>query len=371
MIKEININDYYIEIAGIKIKIKKSNAVSDAIIEDLNAVAKAEDNYDIYIEIIEEKLKGYKAKIFSAKGSMNFNESTYFVDYLPNVNYYIENLFNNKSVQLYINSNKSNLKTKLKSYYSSKRIMAKNTILSYSLFWYVFHIVLLRNKKSFLHAGVVDINGMATIITGTGGCGKTSTLFKILEEKDNKYLAEDFGIIDSTAFTYYNPKPVSIYASDMEFGQSLLTNYFTQFSIKEKFLWSLKRNFLKINPMIKARPDILMDNKISKKIKIKNVIYFVRTNDTKITIKNININDLTERVLDASMRELKTFNELVLLIKANAPVQYNIPSFEDIRMQTKSIYEKAFEQTNNKIIYIPHKTKPNDLVDYLKNAGLV
>ncbi len=70
------------------------------------------------------------------------------------------------------------------------------------------------------------------------------------------------------------------------------------------------------------------------------------------------------------MRELKTLNELMLLIRANAPVEYNIPSFEEIRSQTKEIYEKALGYTNNKIVYIPHKTKPEDLVNFLKDKEL-
>jgi len=365
-------NNFYIEIAGIKIKIKNTNLVANEIIKDLKAIKHENDSeYDICLEIKDDKLKNYQATVFSAKGSMNFNKNEYFVDYLSDVNYIVKNLFTNEAIEIQINCSKSSLKKKVKQLYSSKTIMSKNTILSYALFWYVLHMALLKEEKSFLHAGIVDLNGKATIITGTGGCGKTSTLFKILEDSNSKYIAEDFGIIDKEGFTYYNPKPVSIYASDMEFGQNILKNYFIKFSNKEKIIWSLKRNILKINPMIKAVPSLLMNNRISQKSKIENVIYFVRNNNEVISMQNINKNDLAERVLDASMRELKTLNELILLMRANAPIEYNIPSFEDIRMQAKDIYMNAFEETNNKIIYIPHKTKPDDLVGYLKENGLI
>lgn len=365
-------NNYFVEIAGLRIKIKHINNVSLKIIEDLNAKKDNDNNsYDIALNIVNKNIKDYKATIFSAKGSMNFNADAYFVDYLFDVNYIVKNIFNNKNIDITINTSKSSLKKKIKSLFSNKALMMKNTILSYSLFWYILHIKLLQKNKSFLHAGVFDLNGNASIITGTGGCGKTSTLFKILEDKDSSYIAEDFGIIDKNGYTYYNPKPVSIYASDMEFGQSILTNYFNKFTNSEQWIWSIKRNLLKINPMIKSKPNLLMDNKICQKSKIKNVIYFVRNNNQSLKIEDIKLNELTERILDASMRELKTLNELIQLIRANAPLSFNIPSFEDIRYQTKEIYLEAFKDTNNKIIYIPHKTKPDELVQYLKDKEII
>lgn len=365
-------DNYFVEIAGIVIKIKNTNEVATEIINDLNAVKDNDKRiYDIAIEVFSDKIQDYKPIIFSAKGSMNFNKNEYFVDYLSDINYVIKNIFSNDKIDIKINSNKSSLKKKIKSLYTNKNIMTKNIILSYSLFWYVLHIKLIKENKSFIHAGIMDINGYASIIAGTGGCGKTSTLFKILEDENSTYIAEDFGIIDSDGCAYYNPKPVSIYASDMEFGQSILKDYFNKFSKKEQMVWSLKRSMLKLNPMIKAKPDLLMGNKISLKSKIKNVIYFVRNNDNKISLNDISLNELTERILDASIRELKTLNELIQLMRANAPTDYNIPSFEDIRNRTKKIYLKAFENTNNKIIYIPHKTKPDDLVNYLKEQELI
>ena len=66
------------------------------------------------------------------------------------------------------------------------------------------------------------------------------------------------------------------------------------------------------------------------------------------------------------MRELKTLNELIMLIRANAPLGYDIPSVDNIREETKEVYLKAFSTTNNKILYIPHKTKPDEILIYLK-----
>jgi hypothetical protein len=365
-------NVFFVDIAGVTIKIMGNNAVSKAIINDLGArLVPNKTNCHISIEISDNNIKEYQAKVFSAKGSMNFNEYGYFVDYMHEVNYLIEHLFDSKDVNIKINVNKKGLKKRIKQFLGDKKVIEKNAILSYSLFWYVLHFELSKHSKSFIHAGVFESKNGATIIAGTGGCGKTSTLFKILENNEVKYMSEDFGIIDSNGFCYYNPKPVSIYASDMEFGQSILQNFYKSFSISEKFIWRFKRIILGINPMIKAKPDKLMNGRIVEKSKIKNVLYFVRNNDLNLRVEKIKKASLVERVVDSSMRELKTFNELLLLIRANAPHEYNIPSFGDVRKQSKEICFEAFANTQNKIIYIPHKTSPEVLVSFLMENELI
>ena len=368
--------NYSTNIAGINIGIESGNTNSSLvkkISHDLEATKTKNENNDIIISFHKKEFENYKPDIYSAKGSMNFNKNQFYVDYLSEISYIVENLFidtNNTIVA--INPDKKNIKKSLRQLFTVDKLeTVKNSILSYSLFWYVFHIKLLQQKKAFIHAGIADTNGEATVIAGTGGCGKTSTLFKILEDENKNYIAEDFGIIDENANTYYNPKPVSIYASDMEFGQSILKNFYNNFSKKEKLLWTIKRKLLKRNPMIKAKPSKLMENRITKQSKIKNTIYFIRNNDSKISIKEIELQELVERTLDASMRELKTLNELLLLMHSNAPIEYSIPSFEKIRKQTEKIYKQCFSRTHNKILYIPHKSKPNEIVNFLHNEGIL
>ena len=223
---------YFVKIAEIVIKIPQINEVSKRIINDLNAKKGNDtDRYDICINVSND-LGKYRPLIYPAKGSMNFNEKEYFVNYLSSINYVVSNLFNNDCINIEVNLKNRSLKTIINSFFQSKSVFQSNEILSYSLFWYVLHLKLLQKGKAFLHAGIFSSNNKASIIAGTGGCGKTSTLFKILEDKSTKYISEDFGIIDIESYSHYSPKPVSIYASDMEFGQKILHDYFNIFSNK-------------------------------------------------------------------------------------------------------------------------------------------
>lgn len=367
---------YFIEIANIGIEIKNDCDITKEIIKEFKAYeASKVNNVDITIESKQNLYEEYNPTVHTAKGNMNFNISSYFMGYNKDVKYLVTNMFNNKSVRIsFKTSNSLDLKRILKNLYrldfnNSKTY--KNIVLSYSLFLYVLHIILLRKNLSFIHSGVFVSNNQCTVFVGTSGCGKTSTTFKILEDINSKYMADDYGIIDSNGFAYYNPKSISIYASDMEYGQKILGEYFLKLSTFEQIKWKLKRYIFKQNPMLKVPPEDVVGTRISKKHKINNVLYFVRNEDDNISIKNIDLEELCERALDATMRELKTLNEVIHLIKANAPTNYNIPSFEDIRNQTKDVYKKAFENTNNKIVYIPHKTTPDELVSFLNKQGLV
>ena len=365
--------EYHCKIGPLLLKLHSNNSVSKHIISDLDAVdEQAQEGVDIEVFIDGNEVhEHYKPDVFSAKGSMNFNENEFFVGYLDEIDYTVKNLFGSGKVDILIDHDKTNIKKKLKSLYKKRISIEKDVILSYSLLWYVAHLALLKKKSAFVHSGVFKSDKGATIITGTGGCGKTSTLFKILEDEQYSYLAEDFGIIDSEGYTYFNPKPVSVYASDVEFGQAILKNYFTKFSLKEKLLWFLKRKIARLNPMRKIPPIELMDQRIGQKTRIRNVLYFIRNSDDSLSIADVSPEDLAERVLDASARELKTLNELLLLMRSNAPKKYNIPSFEDVTDETRRLYIEIFNQTNRKIIYIPHRTSPEVLTRYLRDHGLI
>lgn len=371
-------NKYLTEIAGVRILIVNTNKLSEMIIKDLQA--KTYKNNIDQVKAIDLILKfnssfsEYTPTVYSAKGTMNFNEDEFFVGYIKGIRYKVKNLFNDKTVEVAINTSKDNLKKIIKNLLTfefNSINTHKNNTLSYSLFWYILHIILLRKGKAFIHAGVFSKNSLGTIIAGTGGCGKTSTLFNILENKEFKYIAEDFGIVDIGGNAYFNPKPVSIYASDMEFGQKILQDYYYKLNLSEKLVWNLKKSIFKLNPMIKGIPHKVMDDRVIGSAKLQNVLYFIRNNDVQISHYQVSTGELVERVLFSSMREFKVLQELLWLMRANAPSTYNIPSFSEIEEQTKNIYINTFSETQNYIVIIPHKTKPADLTNYLKLQKLI
>jgi len=364
---------YYCRIGEVLIKIHNTNNLTSLVIKDLGpGLEETQAEPDIELIIDDSQVHThYAPKIYSAKGSMNFTESEFFVGYLNELDYSVQNLFNDVSTVVRIDKEKRNIKKTVKSLYKGKLNIEKDQILSYALFWYIMHLSLLKKGSAFIHAGVLNSKNGATIITGTGGCGKTSTLFKILENTEYSYIAEDFGIVDKNGITYYNPKPVSVYASDTEFGQTILRDHVATSPIWEKILWKVKRRIFRQNPMKKIPPEDLLKGRVSKQARVSQILYLIRNNDSEIAWEEVTSSELAERVLDASMRELKTLNELLLLMRANAPESFLIPSFHEIREETRRVYSRAFDTADKKIVYIPHKTAPADLTKYLHENRLI
>ena len=366
------------KIGKIIVSIIGTDKTYDLVSKELDAKEDGSDStcFDICLNINEKtNFIGYKPKIFSAKGKMNFNESEFYVDYLRDFSYSVKGLFKKKNhvVNVDINAKQITIVDVIKSFLVSKTEKVKNSILSYSLFWYLIHVQLLKINGSFVHSSVIynSKTNKSLLITGTGGCGKTSIIIELLNNNYFYYVAEDFGIVDSDGNTFFNPKAISIYATDIEHGQSQLKEYFNSLSIKEKAVFFLKRRIFKMNPLFKISPHILFKNKIKNKSKIEHVIYFSRRDVSQFEILNISYDKFINRILNASMRELKTLNELLMLMNANAPDSYLIPSFEEIQQKTRSVYSKAFLNTKNKLLIIPHKSTPNEVLDFLKEQSII
>lgn len=365
-------DSYYVEIAGIILKLKPENSIAKKIINDLGAIKESRNRQvDIAFEFFKYNNSNYIPKIFSAKNNFHFNEKEFYSNYLNDIEYLIANLFVKDTVTIKVRNKKKSLFKYLRKLISENEESIKNQILSYSLLWYVVYIRLLQINKTFVHACAFELNNQTTLICGTGGCGKTSTLFKILEENNSFYLSEDFGIINDKGYTYFNPKPISIYASDIEYNLKTLKSSLNFLSFNQKIRWILKRYLLKRNPMIKINPTTLLKNRVKQKLKINNTIYFVRCADNKFTIQDIKINELVNRILYSSMRELKGLGEITNLILSNAPNTFNIPSFDGLKNKSKLIYESTFSKTNNFILHIPFKATPKEIIDFLKKNNIL
>lgn len=360
-----------IEIAGIIIKINISNEISNLVANDLDAVEKSEFNkFDIEININQSKDFDYKV---ISGNNLKFTHAAYINKFLPNLDYVIENLFLNKPTILNIDLKSSkSIKNKLKTILYGKNIIEKNIILSYSLFWYIFQIKLMQFNKTFLHAGIFSDNEENAIaITGTGGGGKTSTLFNILEDSKYNYLSEDFGIIDTDGYTYYNPKPISIYETDMRFNPKVLGKAYSLLTQKEKLLWSFQVKYLKRDPIVKMNPKTLLNDRIAQKAKLKKVVYVIRENRKEFEYQSISKEELSQRSLNVALREFKTIYEILTLLNANKPKEYdNIPTFDTFKNDLMQLYLKTFSKTQNFILKIPYKRTPEDVVIYLKKHGL-
>ena len=356
-----------VNIAGLNIEIDTTNIIGRLIAEELGAIEVGENNINISINFDKINLD-YKV---TSGNNCKFNKDGFFYKSLYPLKYQITNLFNDDTTKIDIEFVYKNIKAKLQSFLYGKNNLEKNTILSYSLFWYVLQLELLKINKTFLHAGIFSKDGEAIAITGTGGSGKTSSLFKVLEDKKYKYLAEDFGIIGKDIKTYYNPKPLSIYETDIKFNPKILNKTYDFLDSKQKILWDIQVKYLKRDPIIKVNPKKLLNEQIEEQALLKKVLYYLRTDTRSIKINNISKEELAERSLNVALREFKIFFEIFTLLNANKKSDYNFLTVNDIIKNMRNLYIDIFSKTENYLIEIPFKETPDNIVNFLNDKGII
>lgn len=368
----LKMNNIY-SLGPINIKLIGKNELFNLLAKELKPVKNKKNlNIDLQIKILNsgEKIQ-FKPKYFS--GNVFFDEDNILRKNIG-FSYLIKQLFNFESVtELIISPNYRKDKIyKLIDYLRSflrqsafiNRVdQIKSIIMSYSVFWYIFHILLLKKKFAFLHASILDLNGSGIILTGTGGCGKTSTAFKLLDNSNYKYLSEDYGIISDNGKAFFNPKYMAIYGTDVRYGQKLLVEYINKkMSSIDRFQWNFML-YRKRNPLRKVSPiRILGLNRISRKVKVRDIFFLSRFNTKEIQVKPISTNDLVERCVNAAFREIQILYELMNQIHSVGYKDNNISTISELKEKTRDIYKKCFENLNKKIIYLPNDASPNEII---------
>jgi len=282
-----------------------------------------------------------------------------------------ENLFNEGGCKIYMNEvNNFSLKGLLKK--MTETAINSRVEISYSLFWYVIQILLIRKKCSFIHAGVFSENYKATAFMGTGGSGKTSTMFQCLSRRETKYLAEDFGIIRNDGLVYLSPKTLSIYSSDIFGNNSILYDLQRSMTLVDKIKWKINKQVRSRNPMIKVpvfsffEPEKISDDSI-----LEQAFFITRCKSSKPSLESLKPEEVADRLTNVTLREMKKLVELLNLIKANAPFHYRYPSLEDFVLMIKSVYLGAFKDRNTFLLNVPFEYSPHEVQGYLISKGFL
>ena len=311
---------------------------------------------------------------------MNFNKSEYFVGYLEYLNYIVKHPFSSKKLSLHIQLKQQSISFRAKKKilslkkveFSNLNRLIKSFILSYAVFWNVYQLSLLKKNFSFIHGSSFQKDQNGFLLTGTGGSGKTSIGMELLKQKGIKYLSEDFAIIGSDGNSYYNPKSISLYRTDINEGDSITGQAIENLSPELKRKWKLLTSVSSQNQLVKIPPSLLFDNeKIGSSCKLNKLFYLTRENCTTISFNELSSDEFVERSIQASLVEMKFLNEVLKRIAANSPLTYPYKSDFQISEEMKNIYKKAISNSNCYIVHIPKKESAKNVVNYLIDKNLI
>jgi len=292
--------------------------------------------------------------------------------------YYTEGLFSDKTTHVFVSVSSQSFPRKIvelvRQFSSPSNLGGLNKIktrfASYTTLWPLIHFELLQTGCAFIHASVVDDGSSGTVITGTGGSGKTSTAFELLTDPEHTYLAEDFGIVSVEGTSFYSPRFATIYRSDYIHGQPDLVRYVeTELSGLDKAHWRIHAA-MGGDPKRKVLPEqILGEENLLNETNIEYAFYIVRTETDSITIDTINTDEFVERAARASLRELKRLYDLLCQAEATGDDTVQLPSIDTVLEQTKEVYTSCFEDVNTYVIHASPSCSPKNItreIEYLK-----
>jgi hypothetical protein len=239
-------------------------------------------------------------------------------------------------------------------------IFIPNAAASYSLLWYVITLSLARKSATFVHGAAFEQNGKAVLLAGSGGCGKTSTLLLALKQPNTRYLAEDFATLSTDGDVYYTPKTVTLYRSDVE--ASSLQNPGVNSSSFRRFAFLTRDK----NPKLKVSPNALVGSSLGTRCPLGLACMLVRTDASNFSLNPISVDELSWRIAQASMRELKPLAEILQMLSANAPHDYGFPSATDLEKRMLDTYHAVFSKADARLLVIPHKQPPSELIKFLQ-----
>jgi len=365
----------FYEIAEVVIAIEGSNECAEELRKyfEQEKIGSSNCTENFLIQVNMEDNIEERVEYWSLSKSIAFNEFEYRVNKKHFV-YSVSNLFNkNEKTILRINwKRKDSILNYLIGHLRPKGIgayknseMFVDSVMNYEVFLYVFPFVLMKYNKVFIHSGVITQGNEAVIMAGTSGCGKTSALMEFLNRSGCKYVADDFGILDSSGQAWFIPKKTAIYQSDAKYGNMHIVKALKNISLKEKFFWQVFK-LLGLNPRCRFSPyELFNEVGISKKAKLKKLVYLTRKNTKDFNKTSITHEEITERIMISSFRELKELNNILGNIRSDGDddIRVNYPAMEILQEQYKTILYEALKEVEVGLLELPINAVPSDIVD--------
>ncbi|MDD9942878.1 MAG: hypothetical protein OXU20_17695 [Myxococcales bacterium] len=305
---------------------------------------------------------GYEPTVFSAKQNFHFRPDEFYrKDPVPK---YVRGLFGGESVaqvRFGVRPPRPGVRQRVGNLVSTLRGRQQlNPVMNYAGFWGALHFALLRRDAAFFHAGMYATTQGAVALAGTGGSGKTSLLFTLLESRERTYLAEDFSIISAQGDGYYCPKDVTIYASDTR--QPLLARFVEASSERCK---ALRPTRARPNPRIKVSPRDVLGGRVGSSAPLARVLYLVRSAADEVKVEPVGADEMAKRAAHVAQRELKAWVESLHLIGANQTSEEGFPSPADVADRVDGIYQSAFSKADCLLVHLPAGHDPRRIIDAL------
>jgi hypothetical protein len=311
---------------------------------------------------------------YLGKNVGSYSKNGLYINNNPFFSYEVRNLFTGGCIEVdvfyrklsFIRSLYVFLKGVLSVEYHSKEHFLKGCFASYNALYWIFSVALMKQKKCFIHSGTMTLGDETLVLAGTGGCGKTSSVLSFLEKDNSHYLSEDFGVLSTKGTINYCSKTISLYYSDIQKGSSIAKSSLNQLGFYNKIKWFFLTKIIKLNPIIKVEPRSFSNTSADKEEELNKFVYLSRIKTDKVKLHKGCSNNIAKRSAISSIRELKSFIDILNIIEANKPLECEFyPTSEQFYQKYLSILQKGLVSIDCYFIEIPEKIHPDKIRDTL------
>lgn len=317
---------------------------------------------------------GYEPSHYAGKDSLHFDDNSFFVNNNPHFCYRIDNAFGAAPLSATLYIKRATVPHQLYShaarlinvgvYSASGYQLAEFS--NYSFFWLFVSLALMKANAAFIHASALSIDGQGLLLSGTGGCGKTSTCMSFLERDAVGFMGEDFSIVDHEGRVWPSPKKISLYQSDVAHGSEYGSRAVADLALPVRWHWRVLTHVFGKNPQVKPAPQALFGDRFAQRpLPLANGVYLSRENVDALSLRPMECDDFSLRSARASVRELKTLLELLLLFNANAGPDSTYPTPALFEQQLEGHYRRAFADAACFHLRIPLRAAPYEIRDCL------
>ncbi|WP_457598121.1 hypothetical protein [Hydrogenimonas sp.] len=238
----------------------------------------------------------------------------------------------------------------------------------YRIFLTFTHLVNAECNTTYIHGATVsDEDGNAILFPADSGVGKSSMLFRMAQEGNYAYVADDLSIVSEEGNSYYAGRAISTkpyHLKNFPFLNELVEK---EMPALQKLQWK----FLKDNRLVFGiDPKKLFNGKIKEKAKIKTIVHLVNTSEKDFILEECDTKTLASASANILMNELILGNQIIY--KAlSIPGNTLFLSPGEIHQMSLNIYRNFFEDAQKYLLRVPYMSHPDKMYDYLVKSDLL
>lgn len=222
-------------------------------------------------------------------------------------------------------------------------------------------VALLDRGATLIHASSIhDASGMAVLVAGWGGSGKTSASSYLYMNQPEcwKYLSDDLAILGKDGIIHFSPIPINVFPYNVHQFPVLEKQIVGAMGIVERWQWRLRRRLFGFDGVAR-RVAPVRDIEPNKKFRLGLALHLQRTNSAVPRITECGVEDLAKvakNVLSYELRHgLNAYTLANAFYTAATPI---IPGPDEIANRAQRIMESAFAHVRLACIDVPKSYGP-------------